>query len=111
MFQLSSKTNTSFLNYFFIQGLITIHKKVQSLDDVAATKCDAVRRVWVAMHDEDEVVKDLAIDLWKKLRYKALSSICTELLVSYPPQCHATVKQQCGSDPGGNYYRYFYVLE
>ena len=67
----------------FFQGLITIHNKVRFLDDAAASKCDVTRRVWVAMHDEDENVKELAVDLWNKLRYKITSSICTELLVGH----------------------------
>ena len=62
--------------------MLVFHNKIRTLDDVAAEELNVVRRVWVAMHDVDDAVRELAVDLWNKLRYVTTPTLCTELLVS-----------------------------
>ena len=69
----------------FFQGLLVLHNKIRVFDDDTASELHVIRRLWVAMHDEEEEIRELATDLWNKLRYKTNSTLCTELLVRLPP--------------------------
>ncbi|CAK8692590.1 unnamed protein product [Clavelina lepadiformis] len=78
-----------------LKGLILLQNNLRSLSAENTTQLHIVRRVWIAKHDCEEDNQKYANDLWKKLRYKLHSSICTDILEDV--QHHEPVIQEAAA--------------